>query len=122
MMKKILTWKQKAVRRILRSKELGKKARWLRRIKDDTRAWKLATIALLKEEITIQEWERVLYGRLVQGSSFAMSISMILLLSKKVAYLEEEIRRLKDANYRGKSENLRAPRELEKAVREAFAS
>jgi hypothetical protein len=58
-------------------------------------------------------------GALITAKGFSLPIWMIVMLSKKVGWMEEEMRKMRYAKHRGKSKELRHLDEMEKAIRKS---
>jgi hypothetical protein len=93
--------------------------RKLLKIKDGEKRFATSVISLLREKISQEQFEELHKGALITAKWFSLPIWMIVMLSKKVGWIEEEMRKMRYAKHRGKSKELRHLDEMEKAIRES---
>jgi len=74
--------------------------RKLLKVKDGEKRFATAIISLMRERINIAQFEELLKGALIDVKHIALPIWMTVMLSKKVGWLEEELRKMKSAYHR----------------------
>lgn len=107
------------MRKKIKKHTRSKRFKWLKRFKDDERLHKYAFLSLLQDKLTIKEYEDLIDGRMIGKTFLGAIVWMILQLGKKVAWIEEELRKMKYAEHLRKSAYLRLVRDFEEAIRES---